>query len=91
MCHHLGQASDPIAFTPSIMLCRAMNLAVLAVLFVMFHGINPLPRIASVAGEPAGHQDILQRLVCHASDKWVWFHLGISARWTRAIDLRDAF
>ena len=89
MCHHLGQASEPIAW--ATMLCRAMDLPVLAVLFVMFHGINPLPRIASVAGEPAGHQDILQRLVCHASDKWVWFHLGISARWTRAIDLRDAF
>ena len=67
-----------------------MNLTVLAVLFVKFHGINPLPRIASVAGELAGHHDILQRLVCHASDKWVWFHLGISTRWTRAIDLRDA-
>ena len=72
------------------MLCRAMNLTVLAVLFVMLHGINPLPRIASMAGEPAGHQDILQRLVCHASDKWVRLYLSISARWTRAIDLRDA-
>ena len=80
MCHHLWEGSKPLA--SASVLCRAMDLSVLALLLMASKHCNVLLYPTSELRELAGCRDPLQRLVRQALDEAILFDVSIPAMGT---------